>query len=92
MPRTQTYRHNALPFDGEDTWLACKVADDGAVARLRERNHRVAALDQIELNLDHMVDSVPPEQAEHHHRHGKGNANDGQRCYAMDAPRNSGAS
>ena len=86
MPGAQAHRHDALPFDGKDARLACKVADDGAIERMREGDHGIAALHQIELNFDHVVDGVAPEQAEHHHRHGEGNADDGQRAVRNGRP------
>ena len=78
MSRAQAHRHDALALDGEHARLAREVADDAAVERMREGHHRVAAFHQVELDLDHLVDGVAPEQAEHDHRHGEGNAENGR--------------
>ncbi len=85
MSRAQAHRHDALSFDDEHARLAREVADDGAIERMREGDHDVAALDQVELDFDHVVDGVAPEQPEHDHRHREGDADDGQRGCAADA-------
>jgi hypothetical protein len=72
----QAHRHDALALDEQHARLARQFADDGAVQRMREGHRHVAALDEAELDLDHVVDGVLPEQAEHDHRHGERDAED----------------
>ena len=48
-----------------------EVADDAAVERMREGHRRIASFHQVELDLQSSGRSHPPEQPEHHHKHGK---------------------
>ena len=51
---------------------------------MREGDHGVAAFDQVELDFDHPVDGIAPEQPEHDHRHGKSDTDD-RECTAQRA-------
>ena len=72
VPGAHPHRHDPLALGGKHARFAFEIADDPAVERMRERHHRVAALNQVELDLDHLIDGIAPEQAEHDHRHGEG--------------------
>ena len=71
---------NAQTFGDKYARLAREVADHSAVERMGECDHGVAAFDQVELDLDHLVDGIAPEQTEHDHRHGEGDADDSKRA------------
>ena len=79
MTRAQAHRDNSLPLDDEHSGLTGQVANDSAVHRPRERHHGVAPLHHVELNFNHLIDSIAPEKTEHHHRDREGNADNGKR-------------